>query len=196
MNLPNRNILIGVIALLFFGVGTLYYLLGAGGSPASLNRSGELTRNLAEQIIWDELKDRPESFLAGYLEYEKGYSSPSGGLSMGMDKLDEVKNLESLGLVKIVQVSGTIIVYDFTDEGRKYTSLAEYNPNGKNLTVHVAYPKNIEVTGIAKRGETEAVVDYEIDFTLTPFGEVITPELKDTQKRGATLKLYDDGWRY
>src|SRR3990167_1393434 len=189
----NKNIIVGLVVIILLG-GAIYYF-SAGGNVQNLPvaRSGELTRELAKQILLPEYKE-PWVNLASYEEHQGGYMvsyGVGGYVSYGY----KGKELLDMGLLSEVRAGGDI--YNFTDEGKKYivlNYLASQGQTTKNVGVILGDVKDIQITGINKKSDTEAEVEFDVEYALTPFGEVIRPDLVKT-KSGRTLKLYDNGWR-
>ena|SRR3989344_2680040 len=186
----NKNLIIGIVVVALFGGGIVYFFSSGGGSVpnAPVSRQGELTRELAKQILVEEYKDEPIVYDARYDTYRSAY------YISGVDN-SESKQLANRGL--ITEMGGSVPSYfDFTEEGKKYLTEPNYKSvdDTKSKGVVLANFKNVEVVGIFKKSENEAEVQYEREYTLTPFGEVMEPDSAMVEW-GATFRLYDDGWR-
>jgi len=82
-------------------------------------------------------------------------------------------------------------------------------PLDENLSMIIGYKKPSEVTGIVKRGESDAVADLTLTFAPEPsndlfrtrrdifnrIGRITSPNGLNAQSGKAFLTLYDDGWR-
>lgn len=196
----NKNLIIGIVAMVLLGGGiAIYFLNGNKTTTVStpIARKGELTRELAKQLIWEEIKDKPETLSALYFEYNGGYSSDGIGTSV------ELKELSDRGLINIASEHTLPQIFTFTEKGKEYTSPSRYagSPDSKSVDIRLAdfKIKDITITGITKAGETKALVyfDVERDYTYTPFGEVLSEKKpsKESSKMPSQFTLYDDGWR-
>lgn len=80
-----------------------------------------------------------------------------------------------------------------TDKATPY--VYKGTPNTTDVEVLLAQAKRVEVTGIALKDKGSAEVEATVEYELTPFGKVLSPDYKTLQKMRFMLTLYDDGWR-
>lgn len=193
----NKNIIVGLIVLALLAGGVAFYLMN-GGTTASVSapvaRKGELTRELARQMLLDYSKNTPFTFDAKYSKVLSGYVI-SGGTS------EQVKQLADKGMVKIVgkDMMGYANIVAFTDAATLYLSDADTSTDGvKNKIITLGTLRDIQVSGITKQSDTRALVEMTPIHDLNPFGEVLYEGQKYFDrgyKPQMPFILFDDGWR-
>ena len=157
-----------------------------------------LTRDKAQQIIWENVKKIKKT--VGTL-YFKGISIgnyPAGHTWQFDDtKLQEA---EKRGLVKIKgRSAGGSTLFDFTDKAQLYLSPSKnsFDRQDKSRDILLAEPTSIEVTGLTapaeNGGKKTITAEFTVKYELTPFGEAILNSATEQSK--AIFQLYDDGWR-
>ena len=62
----NKNLIVGLVVVVLLGGGVAYYFLNGSNNastntpaPVTNTKTGELTRELAKQIAWEQLKAKP-----------------------------------------------------------------------------------------------------------------------------------------
>ena len=193
----NKNLIVGLVAIVLLGGGIVFYFLNGNNMtaiPSPISTKGELTRELAHQIIIDyyaKEMEKPMTIPAIYLDATDAYimSDVYG---------DRLNQLITKGLV--TRRNSTDSFY-FTNAATPYLSESgsPNYPNNKTVKLGDYKMKNMTVTGITTPTETTALVSVTVEgeYTYTPFGEVLSEKGLSKEPRIMTVPftLYDDGWR-
>ena len=193
----NKNIIAGLVVVVLVGGGIVFYFV-SGNKTTTISipiaRQGELTRELAKQVIADfysKQAKQPETTLATYSASYHAYF-------ISLMSASQEEQLVVKGLIKILEnVAGPSSghVFAFTDGATPY--LTDTTGGNKNVKLSYSKVKDITITGITMHSETLASVnvDVDTDYTYTPFGEVLSTSKSSKESGPLPLVLYDDGWR-
>ena len=197
-------IILGLLAVL--GIGGFYFFSHretATNEPAALSQGvHNLTRAAAAEMITSYVKaNRMRTRNYGFFHEPSGHMIASNESGI----FEEIKKLESAGLVSTISLEkahiGRMInlIYDYTDEGKKYILNPEEHRTGAP-TLLMAEVSSVEVTGLMdytdRTGRTMKMAEYTAHYTATPFGEILQGDNWTQDLTGSfPFVLYDDGWR-
>jgi hypothetical protein len=203
--MPSKNIIIGIVVAFLLGGGTIFYILGdnntGSNTPSPIARKGELTRELARQVVMDYYEKN--QLAASAIISRAIYNQNAKAYSIGDINDVQEQQLVNAGLIKPLSLRsyGGSHFFTFTDAALPYLSTpTESWANKDDKLVKLGEFKNTSfmVTGITMQGETNAIVQItvETDYNYnTPFGSVLKKENPPQVSGAIPLILYDDGWR-
>lgn len=93
----------------------------------------------------------------------------------------------------LVLVWGETAYFLLSDKAAPYVHKG--TPNSTSVKIVHAHVQNVEVTGITLKDKVNAEVEATVEYELTPFGRVLSPDFKVRREMRFVLTLYDDGWR-
>ena len=200
----NKNLIIGLVIVVLLGGGVAFYFFDGNKTTTistPIARKGELTRELARQVVIDYYKKNNLdasliTSMAIYDQYAKAYY---------ISDINDVQEqqLVSMGLIKPLSLrsyNGSHY-FTFTDAALPYLSSPTESwakKDDKLVKLGDFKNKNYTVTGITMQGETGAIVQITVgtDYNYnTPFGNVLKKEHPPQESGPLPLILYDDGWR-
>jgi hypothetical protein len=153
----------------------------------ALTGCNDLSRSKAKRIALERINSN------NHLKYLTiNYTAERRGIHVSGSELEQAKLLEQAGYVSITYNSRDRYYYDFMNPLPKIEPFIYLE--GYNARIIVATLKDINITGLTG-SDNYKKVEYEINYSLTEVGQLLSYSERLSFKNNMDLTKYDDGWR-